>query len=44
MADDGDPFDKEDEEYLERLINGYDEMADGNWGGTLVYSEWGRDN
>ncbi len=34
----GDPFDKESNEYLERLVAGYNEMAKINWGGLNWYT------
>lgn len=37
----GDPFDKEGQEYLGRLIAGYRKMANENWGGhEMVYCQW----
>lgn len=34
---DGDPFDRETPEYLERLVAGYKEMAKTSWGGLRWY-------
>jgi len=35
---DGDPFDNMDDDYFKRVINGYEQMAVGNWGGVRWYS------
>lgn len=40
----GDPFDKEGREYLDRLIAGYRQMARENWGGLKWYTVDGKGN